>query len=70
MAAQGVDPSTLGVAKAYADFLDRFVIDREDEKLRGKIESLGIKVVATPVIMKSLDDKRRLAREVLALFDK
>jgi LPPG:FO 2-phospho-L-lactate transferase len=70
MAAQGIDPSTLGTAKGYADFLDQLVIDREDEKLRGKIESLGIKVVATPVIMKSLDDKRRLAREVLALFDK
>jgi LPPG:FO 2-phospho-L-lactate transferase len=70
MAAQGIDPSTLGTAKGYADLLDQLVIDREDEKLRGKIESLGIKVVATPVIMKSLDDKRRLAREVLALFDK
>lgn len=70
MVAQDMDPSTLGVAKAYADFLDRFVIDREDEKLRGKIESLGIKVAATSVIMKSLDDKRRLAGEVLALFEK
>ncbi len=70
MAAQGIDPSTLGVAKGYADFLDQLVIDREDEKLRGKIESLGIKVAATPVIMKSLDDKRRLAGEVLALFEK
>ena len=70
MVAQDIDPSTLGVAKAYADFLDRFVIDREDEKLRGKIESLGIKVAATSVIMKSLDDKRRLAGEVLALFEK
>ncbi|HEY6366019.1 MAG TPA: 2-phospho-L-lactate transferase [Candidatus Binatia bacterium] len=70
MAAQGMDPSTLGVAKRYADFLDQLVIDREDEKLRGKIESLGIKVAATSVIMKSLDDKRRLAGEVLALFEK
>ena len=70
MAAQGFDPSALGAAKSYADFLDQFVIDREDEKLRGKIETLGIKVVATSVIMKSLDDKRRLAREVLALFEK
>jgi LPPG:FO 2-phospho-L-lactate transferase len=70
MAALGMDPSALGAAEGYADFLDQFVIDREDEKLRGKIEALGIKVVATSVIMKSLDDKRRLAREVLALFVK
>jgi LPPG:FO 2-phospho-L-lactate transferase len=70
MAAQGSEPSALGAAKGYADFLDQFVIDRADEKLRGQIELLGIKVVATSVIMKSLDDKRRLAREVLALFEK
>jgi LPPG:FO 2-phospho-L-lactate transferase len=70
MAAQGMNPSVFGVAKGYADFLDQFVIDREDEKLRTKIESLGIKTAATSVIMNSLDDKRRLAREVLALFEK
>jgi LPPG:FO 2-phospho-L-lactate transferase len=70
MAAQGIDPSAHGAAKSYADFLDGFVIDRGDEGLRGKIEALGIRVVATSVIMKSLDDKRRLAREVLALFEK
>jgi LPPG:FO 2-phospho-L-lactate transferase len=70
MAAQGFEPSTLGAAKGYGEFLDQFVIDRADEKLRGKIESLGIKVVATSVLMKSLDDKRRFAREVLALFEK
>jgi len=70
MAAQGIDPSAHGAAKSYADFLDGFVIDRGDERLRGKIEALGIRVVATSVIMKSLDDKRRLAREVLALFEK
>ena len=70
MAAQGFEPSTLGAAKGYGEFLDQFVIDRADEKLRGQIEALGIKVVATSVIMKSLDDKRRLAREVLALFEK
>jgi LPPG:FO 2-phospho-L-lactate transferase len=70
MAAQGIDPSALGAAKGYADFLDQFVIDCEDERLRGKIEALGIKVLETPIIMKSLDDKRRLAGEVLALFEK
>jgi LPPG:FO 2-phospho-L-lactate transferase len=70
MTAQDMNPSALGVAKGYADFLDRFIIDREDEQLRDKIEAMGIKVVATSVIMKTLDDKRRLAREVLALFEK
>jgi LPPG:FO 2-phospho-L-lactate transferase len=70
MAAQGVDPSALGAAKSYADLLDQFVIDSEDEALKGKLERLGIKVLATSIRMKSLADKRRLAREVLALVDK
>jgi LPPG:FO 2-phospho-L-lactate transferase len=70
MAAQGMNPSAFAVAKGYADFLDQFVIDRKDEPLRHKIESLGIQTVATSVVMKSLDDKRWLAFQVLALFEK
>jgi LPPG:FO 2-phospho-L-lactate transferase len=70
MAAQGMNPSAFGVAKGYAGFLDHFVIDREDEKLRDNIEALEIKVATTSVIMKTIDDKRRLAREVLALLQK
>jgi LPPG:FO 2-phospho-L-lactate transferase len=70
MAAQGMEPSALGVAKGYADFLDRFVIDSEDEALTNKLEALGIGVVITSIRMKSLGDKQRLARQVLALFDK
>ena len=70
MAAQGMEPSALGVAKGYADFLDRFVIDSEDEALTNKLEALGIGVVVTSIRMKSLGDKQRLARQVLALFDK
>jgi LPPG:FO 2-phospho-L-lactate transferase len=70
MAAQGLVPSSLGVVGSYADFLDRFVIDHADEKLRGKLEALKIKVAATSILMKSVADKQRLAREVLALVEK
>jgi LPPG:FO 2-phospho-L-lactate transferase len=70
MAAQGMEPSALGVAKDYADFLDQFVIDSEDEALTSKLERLGIGVVATSIRLKSLADKQGLARQVLALVDK
>jgi LPPG:FO 2-phospho-L-lactate transferase len=70
MAAQGMEPSALGVAKGYADFLDRFVIDSEDEALTSKLEALGIGIVVTSIRMESLGDKQGLARQVLALFDK
>jgi hypothetical protein len=58
------------VAKGYADFLDQFVIDSEDEALTSKLETLGIGVVAASIRMKSLGDKQGLARQVLALVDK
>lgn len=70
MAAQGMEPSAFGVAQAYADFLDHFVIDLEDQTLKTKLETLKIKVVASSIRMKSLADKQRLAQEVLALVGK
>jgi LPPG:FO 2-phospho-L-lactate transferase len=70
MAAQGMEPSALGAAKGYADFLHQFVIDSDDEALTNKLETLGIRVAVTSIRMKSLADKRRLARQVLALVDK
>jgi len=70
MAAQGLEPTAFGVADGYRDLLNRFVIDSEDRGLRGRIESLGIRVVETSIRMTSLSDKRRLAREVLALIEK
>ncbi len=70
MNAVGWEASTLGVAKGYADFLDIFLIANNDRQLVVKIESLGIKVVVTNIGMNSLADKRRLAREVLALVRK
>jgi len=70
MAAQGLEPTAFGVADSYRDLLNRFVIDSEDRVLRGRIESLGIRVLETAIRMTSIADKRRLAREVLALLEK
>lgn len=70
MAAQGMEPSALGVAQGYADFLDQFVIDNEDEVLTKKLETLGIGVVKTSIRMKTLAHKQTLARQVLALVEK
>jgi LPPG:FO 2-phospho-L-lactate transferase len=70
MAASGLEPSAFGVADSYRDLLNRFVIDSEDRALRGRIEGLGIRVLETSIRMTSRADKRRLAREVLALIEK
>ena len=70
MVAQGWEASALGVAQSYADLLDTFLIDKTDEDLCGRIQGLGIQVVTTQIRMDSNADKKRLAREVLALAEK
>jgi LPPG:FO 2-phospho-L-lactate transferase len=67
MGARGLEPSVFGVADGYRDLLNRFVIDHEDHGSKGRIEKLGIRVLESSIRLASLDDKRRLAREVLAL---
>ncbi|MPZ78562.1 MAG: 2-phospho-L-lactate transferase [Deltaproteobacteria bacterium] len=62
-----LESSAAGVAQGYADFLTALVIGVEDEGLQPCIEKLGIKAVSANIRMNSLADKRRLAREVLAL---
>ena len=61
----GLEVSAYSVAHLYMDFLDTFVLDEADEKERTRIKDLGIKVVVTDTIMKSLEDKVRLAKTVL-----
>jgi LPPG:FO 2-phospho-L-lactate transferase len=70
MAAMDMEPSALGVARAYADFFDVFVIAHEDESLKAEIDELNVRAVTTDIRMRSLADKKRLAREVLALVKK
>jgi LPPG:FO 2-phospho-L-lactate transferase len=68
MAAVGVEPSVFGVAKNYADFLDILVLAPEDRNWRTRIEAVGVQTVEQPIRMNDLEDKRRLARELLALL--
>jgi LPPG:FO 2-phospho-L-lactate transferase len=68
MAAAGMEVSAFGVAKAYADFVDLFALAPEDRDWRTRIEALGVKTVEKPIRMNTLDDKRRLARELLLLL--
>jgi LPPG:FO 2-phospho-L-lactate transferase len=68
MAAAGIEISSFGVAKAYADFVDLFALAPEDKNWRTRIEALGVKTMEKTIRMNSLDDKRNLARELLALL--
>jgi LPPG:FO 2-phospho-L-lactate transferase len=70
MVAAGFEPSALGVAEAYADFLDLFVIAEEDRALTADLDQLGVEAVPTDIRMRDRQDKLRLARELLALLNK
>jgi LPPG:FO 2-phospho-L-lactate transferase len=65
MSGLGVEVSAYGVAAYYKDFLDVFVMDSIDSAQKTKIEAMGLKVVVTNTIMKTLQDKVELAKVVL-----
>ena len=61
----GVESSAYGVASLYRDVLTGFVIDQEDAGLAGRIQGLGVRVLTTDTVMRTVADRQRLAREVL-----
>lgn len=62
----GQPSSAVGVANAYLGLIDGIVIDEQDEDHTGSIESMGLRVLCTHIIMRSEDDRERLARDVVA----
>jgi len=59
-------PSTIaGVAKAYEDFLDVLIADNADEGAASAVRTKTLRVLCANTIMKSMDDKRELARFTL-----
>ncbi len=65
MASLGHEVSAVGVARIYEGLVDGVVIDRADAREREAIEDLGMKVFVTDAVMRDLEDRRRLAEEVL-----
>ncbi|MGH9734099.1 MAG: 2-phospho-L-lactate transferase [Candidatus Acidiferrales bacterium] len=68
LAQLGLEASARGVAALYRDFCGTFVLDSADAEQRSAIEALGINVVIAPTVMRGIEDKERLAREVLRLL--
>jgi LPPG:FO 2-phospho-L-lactate transferase len=64
-----VPVTAVEVARHYArrNLLDGFLLDRGDEALRAEVEALGVAVHVTDTVMVSLEDRERVAGEVLAL---
>jgi LPPG:FO 2-phospho-L-lactate transferase len=65
MSELGLEVSALSVARHYRDLLDGFILDTADRDMAGQIENLGLKVAVCDTIMKSMEDKVRLAKAVI-----
>jgi LPPG:FO 2-phospho-L-lactate transferase len=62
----GHEPSALGVARLYRDLAHGFVLDQADRGLAPAVEALGLRTLVVSSIMHTLDDRRRLAEQILA----
>jgi LPPG:FO 2-phospho-L-lactate transferase len=62
----GLRPSAASIATHYGWRLDGLVIDLTDRALAQEIEAMGIPVCIAQTIMKTADDERTLAQEVIS----
>ncbi len=66
----GVEPSAVEVAKHYAEFVNGFVLDSRDAELAPRIEAMGMGVLVSDTLMATVDDRARLACEVVTFADR
>ncbi len=66
----GINPSALAVAEHYQDILSGFVLDSLDANIEPKILPLGIATLVTNTLMKTMEDHRILAQDVLNLIQR
>jgi LPPG:FO 2-phospho-L-lactate transferase len=64
----GFDASAAGVAHLYSDFCGTMVVDVSDAGAQPALAALNMRTVACSTVMRTLEDKERLARNVLRIF--
>jgi LPPG:FO 2-phospho-L-lactate transferase len=64
-AEMGVEPSARSVARHYGKLLDGFVLDQVDADQVGDIQKLGIQTWVTDTLMKTVQDRIYLGKEVI-----
>jgi LPPG:FO 2-phospho-L-lactate transferase len=65
MAARGLAVSALGVAAAYAPWLDTLLVDTVDAALAPSLEARGVRPIVTDTLMRDREGEIALARRVL-----
>jgi LPPG:FO 2-phospho-L-lactate transferase len=61
----GIQPSAEAVANHYGELLSGFVLDQVDREQAAKIREIGIQTLVTNTLMKTTQDRIRLAKEVI-----
>lgn len=61
----GIEPSALAVAKHYHTILTGFVLDNTDKIYIDQVEAMNIRTRAADTLMKNVEDRARLAQDVL-----
>lgn len=64
----GIEPSALAVARHYRALVTHFVLDTIDKQLQGELTALNMRSLVTNTLMKSHEDRSRLARELLGFI--
>ena len=65
MSACNLPVSIRGIAKAYGDFLDVLIADESDSAAAREIENASIHVQTTDILMRTIDDRIRVAEAAL-----
>jgi LPPG:FO 2-phospho-L-lactate transferase len=66
----GIEPTALSVARHYRSLLSGFVFDNIDRDQVDAVKETGFKSLVTDTIMKTAQDRARLAKEVLRFGNK
>ena len=64
----GIEPSAFAVAHRYRHIITHFVLDQLDRDQESAIQSLGLTTLVTDTWMKTIDDRARLAGEILSFI--
>lgn len=65
MSELGLECSATEIAQHYHGLIDGFVVDAGDANIVPEIEKLGIAVLSTNIIMKTIEDRQMLAEKVM-----
>ena len=66
----GIQPSAIAVAKHYGEILSGFVMDSLDTGLADELQNLGIRALLVNTLMKTNQDRQRLAQDVLHFIER